>query len=138
MVEAIIILAVFGIQDFRTKKLSTYWLWVAFALAAGMAALKGELFPAGVWGMALGMVMMAVSKLTKGQFGNGDAFLLIVTGVLLGLQRNLELFFLALLLASIYSGYLLVIKRCKKGREIAFVPFLAVAQVFLSLIHRLG
>lgn len=136
MIEAMILLAVFGVQDFKTKQLDSRGLWGALILAAGLAALKGKLFPEGILGMLLGVFMMAVSRLTKGQLGDGDALILMTTGLLLGLRQNLELFFLALFLASIYSGYLLIVKHQKRNYEIAFVPFLASAQLLLLILLR--
>ena len=135
MLEATVMLVIFGIEDSKKKKLGTKKLYFAFALAFVLACIRGSLFPEGIAGMLLGAVLLLVSRLTRGQIGNGDAFILMITGLFLGIRKNMELFFLGLLLASAYAGYLIIIKHYKRKYMIAFVPFLAAAQVLLFLLE---
>lgn len=135
MIEVIVILIIFSLQDIRGKRLSGKGLCIAFVLTAAVTGVRGNLFPNGLMGMMLGIVLLLVSKLTREQIGYGDALVLMITGMLLGLRRNLELFFLALLLASVYAGYLLIAKRRKTNHTIAFVPFLAAAEVLLLTVY---
>ena len=78
-------------------------------------------------GMSVGVVLLFLSVLTGGRIGAGDAVLLIVTGIYLGLEQNLELFFCGLFMCSMCSLVLLVLR--KKGRKdsVPFVPFLLAA-----------
>ena len=78
-------------------------------------------------GMSVGVVLLFLSVLTGGRIGAGDAVLLIVTGIYLGLEQNLELFFCGLIMCSMCSLVLLVLR--KKGRKdsVPFVPFLLAA-----------
>lgn len=78
-------------------------------------------------GMSVGVVLLFLSIMTGGRIGTGDAVLLIVTGIYLGLEQNLELFFCGLLMCSMCSLVLFVLR--KKGRKdsIPFVPFLLAA-----------
>ena len=41
-------------------------------------------------GMGIGIAVWLVSFVTKGKMGIGDAVLLMVTGIYLGAQQNLE------------------------------------------------
>lgn len=78
-------------------------------------------------GMLIGLFLWGISKVTKGGIGEGDALVYTVTGTALGFWGNFELLIISLLLASIVSLWLLVIK--KKGRKykIPFIPFTAAA-----------
>lgn len=84
-------------------------------------------------GMGIGVIVVLISKITDGQIGMGDGGLLCVTGIYMGLYKNLELFFGGLLLASLWGIFLLVTKRGKRKTEIPFVPFLA-ASYFIMII----
>lgn len=78
-------------------------------------------------GIAVGIVMLMVSRLTKGGIGAGDGGVLCVTGIYLGFYKNIELFFLALVLAAFWSMMLVLLKRAGGKTQIPFVPFLTAA-----------
>ena len=78
-------------------------------------------------GMSVGVVLLFFSVLTGGKIGAGDAVLLIVTGIYLGLEQNLELFFCGLLLSSVWALTLLVMRKKSRKDSIPFVPFLLAA-----------
>ena len=78
-------------------------------------------------GMSVGVVLLFLSVLTGGRIGAGDAVLLIVTGIYLGLEKNLELFFSGLFLCSIWALGLLVLRKRNRKDSIPFVPFLLAA-----------
>ncbi len=78
----------------------------------------------GVW---VGVFLYGISKATRGGIGSGDAMVYFITGLVLGGLKNLELLLYSLLLASVVSGFLLVIKRVGRKYEIPFVPFTAIA-----------
>ena len=78
-------------------------------------------------GMSVGVALLFLSVLTGGRIGAGDAVLLIVTGIYLGLEQNLELFFGGLVMCSICSLALLVLRKKGRNDSIPFVPFLLAA-----------
>ena len=78
-------------------------------------------------GMSVGVVLLFLSVLTGGRIGMGDAVLLIVTGIYLGLEKNLELFFCGLLLCSMWALGLMVLRKKNRKDSIPFVPFLLAA-----------
>lgn len=86
-----------------------------------------------LWGILLGLIMMFFSWISRGSIGMGDGILLVVTGIYLGGNNNLELFLTGLLLAALWSLGLLVF--CKKSRkeEIAFVPFLLASYITMMI-----
>lgn len=78
-------------------------------------------------GMTVGVVLLFLSVLTGGKIGMGDAVLLIVTGIYLGLRQNLELFFYGLIMCSMWALGLLILRKKSRKDSIPFVPFLLAA-----------
>lgn len=78
-------------------------------------------------GMSVGVALLFLSVLTGGKIGAGDAVLLIVTGIYLGLKQNLELFFYGLLLCSMWALGLLILRKKNRKDSVPFVPFLLAA-----------
>lgn len=87
-----------------------------------------------IGGISIGLVIIGISKITKGSIGMGDGELLCVTGLYLGFYKNLELFFGALFMAAIWGIVLLVIKRAGKKTEMPFVPFVAMAYILMNFL----
>lgn len=114
-----------AVQDMIKKKI---WIWV---IILG-AVLLGICIPFShnitiidrVGGVMIGLEVVLISKGTKGKIGLGDGLILCVTGLGLGFWGNMELFFVALLAASIVSIFLLVFRLANRKKSIPFVPFL--------------
>lgn len=123
--------------DLRYKKISIpiVLIYLGMGVLWRIAFCKAD-FLSILLGMALGVFLILVSKLCKGAIGMGDGILLIVTGCMLGIQKNFELFFGGLLGAALVSLFLIVIKKVKKNYEIPFIPFLFLAYVGM-MIHEI-
>ena len=85
-------------------------------------------------GMSVGVVLLMLSVLTGGRIGAGDAVLLIVTGIYLGLEQNLQLFFSGLLLCGIWALGLLVLRKKSRKDSIPFVPFLLASYMGMLVL----
>lgn len=131
-VVLLILLMICAIEDFKRKEVT-----VTYILLFGIAGVLLHLFYPNcsiysiLWGLLLGISVMAVSLLSRGSIGMGDGILLAVTGIYLGGYENLELFLVGLFLAGIWSLGLLVLKKKKRKEQIAFIPFLLVAYAFM-------
>ena len=84
-------------EDFREKKISVLFLWVAASVAAAWTAGYymilldwADMHEAHLWlamrGAALipGILLLVLSKITKGAVGQGDGFFFLVSGMYLG------------------------------------------------------
>ncbi len=80
-------------------------------------------------GLIPGIVLVAVSKATRESLGMGDALLMLVMGIYLGLEEAVNVLLLSLFLAAIWAGILLAVQRKKKDYEFPFVPFLLMGYV---------
>lgn len=96
-------------------------LWSVFYNNASMLSI--------LLGSGLGLLLVIMSRLSKGAVGMGDGWLLMVCGCMLGIIKNIELLFIGLMVSAVLSLFLLVVKRVKKNYEIPFVPFLLIAYV---------
>lgn len=80
-------------------------------------------------GLIPGILLVAVSKATREALGMGDALLMLVLGMYLGLWAAVEVLFAAMFLAAIWAGALLFVKKKGRDYEFPFVPFLLLAYV---------
>lgn len=128
----LILLFICAMEDLKRKEVT-----VMYILLFGIIGVVSHLFYPNcsiysiLWGLLLGLSIMAVSLFSRGNIGMGDGILLTVTGVYLGGYKNLELFLTGLFLAGIWSLGLLVLKKKKRKEKIAFMPFLLIAYAFM-------
>lgn len=135
-----IILTMLGVhaaEDLKRRRIA-----LPFLLIFGLAGLAVQLycqdmsfFSVGL-GLAVGIGILLLSILTGGSIGMGDGLVFCVTGVYLGGARNLELLFISLLYAALFSLFLLAkgkgaVKKNKK--EIPFLPFVFLGHVTIML-----
>lgn len=85
----------------------------------------------GLLGAGIGGIMVLLSVLSQGELGLGDGVLLIVLGLYLGVERNIELLILSLFLSAICSIALLI-KGGTLKREYPFVPFIFTAYAIMT------
>lgn len=78
-------------------------------------------------GILVGIFLFVVSRLSRGEIGQGDALVYIVSGLALGFYRTLKLLMLSLFLAAMAGLALLVIRRVGRKYTMPFVPFTAIA-----------
>lgn len=77
-----------------------------------------------VCGVVIGVIFICISKLTKGQIGLGDGYLISIVGIMVGAFRNLEIITYSFLGSAIVSIILLTFFHYGKKHAIPFVPFL--------------
>ena len=80
-------------------------------------------------GMTLGAVLVAVSKWSKEALGIGDALLILMIGMGMGIYQTALVVFYALFVTSVVCAVLLMMKRVGKKTRIPFVPFLLLGYV---------
>ena len=126
MVQGIllIMLGIYTIEDIRKRKITTTYL-VLFAILGILLLCREpefELFGI-ITGVAVGAGLLGISILTGESIGKGDGMVFLVTGIFLGGSLNLELLFISLLYAAIFSIGILIFKRGGRKQEIPFIPF---------------
>lgn len=74
--------------------------------------------------LAIAGMFWFLSIVSEGKLGMGDAWILVALSTMLEMQLYLCVLFIGLIMASIWSGFLLVVCGKKKTTEIPFLPFL--------------
>lgn len=96
----------------------------------------GELFIQAFWGVFPGIVCLFLAYISGEQIGYGDGLVLVLTGVLLGLDRVLFIVLVALSLLTCLSVALLVMRKAKRKTVIPFLPFLLLSNIIISFCGR--
>jgi hypothetical protein len=134
----IIFLLIFTYQDIRKKEIYTFGLILFYIAVTGMQIYK---FLSGnyidikdiFFGIFSGALLFVPSRLNI--LGEGDAFVFMGTGAVLGFKRNLMLLFISVFIISIYalfmSIYCMVKKRKIKGMKVAMLPFITMANCII-------
>lgn len=78
-------------------------------------------------GAVPGLLLLSVGKLSGGSVGMGDGLVVLVSGLYMGIWKALEFITLALLLAAVWAGFLMVFKKKGKQASFPFIPFLLMA-----------
>ena len=73
---------------------------------------------------ATGVLFLLLSIFTGGKIGMGDVWILLAAGILISPGEYTVMLLLGLLMASLWAGYLLVVRKKKRNAEIPFLPFL--------------
>ena len=121
--------------DIKNREISGTAL-ILFALAALPLRLliQGSPITEMLLGAGTGIIMVIISLATQGRLGMGDALLILVTGLYLGFERNLEMLLTALFISAFFS-ILLFLKEKNLKREYPFVPFLLLAYGLSALFR---
>ena len=84
--------------------------------------------------LLISLIMLVFNLFIPNSFGFGDIELMFVSGILLGIQKNILAFCLGVIIAGIYVSYLLIVKKVAMKKHIAFAPFLSVG-IVVSLFY---
>ena len=101
-------------------------LWQLLEKGQGGNSLWGLFFS-----MLPGLLLLGLSKATGGKIGLGDGLVIWAGGIWLDFFAIFQVLLVGLLLAAVFSAFLLVANSGKK--EIPFVPFVFAAFLLLAL-----
>ena len=129
-----LLLAVCSIWDMKKREIPLLLcgLMAFFAIGASISSPRaggGDILA----GVAIGVVFLGISKISKEAIGYGDSLLLLVLGIYLGGKLLLFLLLYASVGAGISALFLLWKKGWSKKAGIAFVPFLMLAYLGVIL-----
>ena len=131
-------LIIFCFQDIRKKEIYTVGI-VIFYLAIAVLMLYKAFYGISIdyksviLGILSGAILLPLGKINI--LGEGDAFVFIGCGAILGIKENLLLFFISVFILSIYalflSMYCMIKRRKIKGIRVAMLPFITLANCIL-------
>lgn len=127
-------------EDWLEKTIPNRWLVRLLCVRAVLIGIEAVLYPAaftdnliftGIGGAVSGLVMFAGYVVSRHQIGAGDVKLLAVIGMYLGAALNYWVMVAALVIAAVYGGARVFLKRSGMRDEIAFAPFIAAGVILL-------
>lgn len=129
-----ILLFILSIQDIKHKEISCKWLLLFLPLIFVEIVWSQEVsLLQRVIGLCLGLFFLLLSKLTRGQIGMGDGYVLCGLGVILGFYSAMVVLSYAFLLAAIAAMILFLVFQWNRKKTIPFLPFLCLGYVGLLL-----
>ncbi len=128
-------LAVFARADIKKKELPLPALGVCAAVGVILFLTTDELSLSGVLGgMCVGGVLLLCALISRESIGIGDGLLFVVTGIYLGLWKNLILLFLAAVTCAVVGLILVLAKKCTRKKSLPFAPFVLAADLVMLLM----
>lgn len=124
----LIFLFLCSLSDWKNRKISLY-----FCLVGGLAIIICELLTNEIslekilGGILVGLFLLSLTKITRGQIGLGDGIVFLVIGVGLGLRESFLLLIESLCLLFLFCVIGLIVKKIKMKQRIPFLPFVFVA-----------
>jgi len=123
-------------QDIKNKKINVILIGMGFLVLLISTLILGNLT---IWnrlaGLTLGIILLSLNPITKGQIGIGDGIIVCITGLCLGFPQNAILLAYALFGSAMFSIVLLVIRRVNRKRTIPFVPFLLIGYLGVLMLE---
>lgn len=86
-----------------------------------------------IGGLMIGLLVIGTAAATKETVGYGDGMAIAVCGIYLGFFRTFFVLFYGLLLCSVISAVLMVMKKRTGKTRVPFLPYLLVGYVCLFL-----
>jgi len=124
-----------GAQDIKKGEINIMIPVCIMGLDLGIRFLGGNLNLTDTFeGAAIGAFIMLLSMITNESIGMGDGIILLCTGAVAGFEKNMELFFSALILCGMCGLFLVLVLKKSRKTKVPFVPFLLAAFGIMEMI----
>lgn len=121
---ALILLSYSAYTDIKNREIMMIPVIITFITDMVSIVFSQDSSRANLIGMIPGEVILLISFITKGKIGDGDAYLMIVIGLVLGIRRTLILMFIASAMAAVWAVAKMCIAKADRRDTIPFAPFL--------------
>ena len=122
-------------QDGKTTKIKNWYLWLGIFGAIickiiDILTVKNSL---NFWliNMIPGTIFLVIAKMGKESIGDGDGWLLLILGNCFWGMRIWEVFYLSVILLSLFSLWMIIRKQGNRKTQIPYIPFLWLADTML-------
>lgn len=121
-------------KDFKYQKISLSIVGITFVGIVILSFIGKEfiLFNT-IGGFAIGLLLMLISKITRGQIGMGDGIIFSITGFGFGFWNNLYLLLYSLTFCAITAIILIILKKINRKKTIPFIPFVFFSYLGIML-----
>lgn len=128
-------LGVIALLDIRSRKMPI-WIIAAGGIGVGIyrCIVRDIPWEVCLFGAAVGIVFLFISKVTKESFGYGDSLLILVIGVGVGFWNLVSLLLVSFFLSSIVAAGMLIAGKFQRKTALPFVPFLGLGYFFIRIL----
>ena len=139
MVALFLWLLVMSLSDIRYRKVPVWLLMTGGVIAAIIeiyGCVSGERGLAEILlGMIPGLFLLLMAAGTR-KAGWADGIALMLLGSVMGLRQCVAAAMLSLIMISVWSIWLLILRKADKGTRIPYVPFLTMSYALCVIIIR--
>ena len=117
--------------DVKEQKIPAIWLWgnLVIGIVYRVFFYEGENEAGTMAALLPGISILIMAKLSH-QMGEGDGYLIMVTGCFLPIQNHIKIILIAFWLAAGSAIGMVVIRKERGNKRIPFAPFVFVAFLF--------
>ncbi|MBQ6538283.1 MAG: prepilin peptidase [Eubacterium sp.] len=130
-------LLVMAVLDIKSRRIPLQPGMILLVVITGLSIPFAADIVSRLLGVAVGAFLYIVSKISRGEVGEADAFVYAVTGMTIGIYHNVEVLLVSLFFAAIVSAFLLVIKRVDRKYKLPFIPFTFAGYVVVMVLTEL-
>lgn len=85
-------------------------------------------------GVIPGTVLLLIGMATEGAIGDGDAYIVMIIGIFLGMKESILILLIGSFAAAVYGLFAICHKKKDKNETIPFVPFILTGYLGALLI----
>lgn len=123
-----------AVIDLHSRIIPLWLVLSSLPLGALIFVIDSSTISEHVFGGTVAFLVMALLKVvSKGQIGGGDLQLFALTGFFSGIDLMPGILILSFVLAGLFSGFLLVLRKSSIKAEIPFAPFILLATAVITL-----
>jgi leader peptidase (prepilin peptidase)/N-methyltransferase len=114
------------VSDVRKNSIPLWWLFGNGLLAVVVLYVSDAALSEALLGLLPGTILLILALVTGERIGKGDAFLVMVLGLYLGLWVCFSVLLLSLFLAAAFGVFRKAVRHVSMKRSVIFTPFLCM------------
>jgi leader peptidase (prepilin peptidase) / N-methyltransferase len=124
-----------SLQDVKKKQINLKLILCGFLiLIIGSNLVDTIAFWNRIAGFSLGLILIILNPITKGQIGIGDGLIVSCIGLCFGFTETALILMISLFISAIFSLFLLVVKKVNRNYTIPFIPFILIGYLGVLII----
>ena len=129
-------IGVCAVSDIRKRQINVWFCVInaMCAIAYRLIANNGDWIGI-IAGLILGFIFWMVCIITKESLGKGDALVILMVAVFVGIRTAVNILITAFLLSAMWGIFLLATKRGSLKTTLPFIPFVFVALTIETILY---
>ncbi len=132
-VGKVILCIILFLESYIDIKKKRVWIWPIVSTASvgifGKIIEKNVSIKELIISLGITAIFAVISKVSNEALGMGDVWIIGSILIVMGVMKGVGILFLSFLLAAVYGGILLVVKKKGKNITFPFVPFLFLGTI---------